>query len=273
MHIKILLLFSAALGFGVACSRSGGAIDLYMDTDSFDAEVEIFVPDVADREELVAIPSALDFGNLQPGEQSCLDFTVRNDGNLTSQIAGAEIRGDGFVWPSEPVVRDLAPEASFDLTVCAQPEEEGVFAGQVVIVGDTGDLVTLRLYVESHTPDEPCLAAVPASFDFGGQVVGSFNQETVRLENCSRSSEVTLTFIEVRDSTSISAERIPLPLILDVVDGLPYTLTFTPEDERDYEAAIVFETETLTTTLHVTGQGIAEPWAAPLPLLSSNIAG
>ncbi len=257
MHIKTLFLFSAALGLGAACSRSGGAIDLYMDTDSFDVEVEAFVPDVVDRQELVVIPSALDFGNLQPGEGRCLDFTVRNDGNLTSQVVGVELRGDGFVWPTEPVFGALAPDASFDLTVCAQPEEEGVFAGQVVIVGDTGDLVALRLYVASHAPDQPCLAVVPASFDFGTQTVGSFNQETVSLENCSRSSEVTLTSIDVREGASISAERIPLPLILDVREGLPYTLTFTPEEERSYETTIVFGAETLTTTLHVTGRGTA----------------
>ncbi|HET9624636.1 MAG TPA: choice-of-anchor D domain-containing protein [Kofleriaceae bacterium] len=144
----------------------------------------------------LAAPSNLDLGAVAVGATRAQTLTLTNKGaDITAlAIETTDLDGNFTVQaPCNPDARacdarvvDVAPGASFPITVACTPRAAGALTAQLyVFTGDGGRLASpIALTCNATAAPGPVLALPPGPIDLGGvEVIGATAQTTIQLAN------------------------------------------------------------------------------------------
>lgn len=160
------------------------------------------------------------------GEAATDIVTLRNDGNASLNLLGAEVVSGAHFQVSQPAVTRLEPGESTDLVVTFEALVDSV-VGALRIYSDDPDLsaIEVQLYGEALSPR---LVITPDPVDFGSRTADCVWERTATLSNAG-SSDLTLEAVLASGQGFSLASSLSLPQVLAPGAGLPVTLTFSPQ--------------------------------------------
>ncbi|MFQ5650422.1 MAG: choice-of-anchor D domain-containing protein, partial [bacterium] len=128
--------------------------------------------------DITVTPSSFDFGSVVTGTSATQSFQIRNDGTASLDVSATSLTGVNateFNISSGGGAFTLAPGQSHALSVSFSPGSIGAKSAAVQISSNDPDEspFSVALSGSGVASPEPDITVIPASFDFGGIVIGA----------------------------------------------------------------------------------------------------
>lgn len=240
-------------------------------------EDQVQAPEEVDPEPLLRLePSAIDFGEVQPGEQLSEVVTLANDGDGDLHLYQVELRDSfGAFSLTDPGSATVEPGEERELVITLAPElQRGELEATLEVGSDDPTQPWAEVALSGSVP-LPELVLEPTHHDFGELDVG--DTASVRLTVSNQGG----SWGQVRAETWASSS--PAELVLDVGSGAPFVLdpgeqrvltaSYTPTDAGRDEASLVLSTDDpvnseLSATLE--GSGRVSEYAVEIMLTADD---
>jgi hypothetical protein len=196
------------------------------------------------------VPSELDFGVVELGEEETLFFAVFNPDTCPLTINSVSL-SEGFTtdFSGQQIV---APGSNYVIAVIFSPQEPRLYTGELRIHSNAVDSPA-ELTV-TGIGGGPVLSVNPERLEFGEVLINSSDTLTLRITNIG-TSDLTISSIY---APSCFATDFDNPVTLPAGTTVPVHVSFTPDTARSYEDILVVVSNLTppTTAVVMTGTGI-----------------
>jgi hypothetical protein len=205
---------------------------------------------------LVASPSALSFGNVQPGQSSNLSETLTNSSGSTITISQATLSGAGFSITGLTLPLDLTTNESVTFTATFTPTASGAASGSLSVVS-TASNSPLAIALSGTGSVAGTLAVSPTTLAFGNVAVGSSSALGGSLT--ASGASVTVTSAS-SNSGEFTLSGISFPVTIPDGEASTFTVTFTPQSSGAASASLSFTSDASNSPAvqSLTGTGTAQ---------------
>lgn len=225
---------------------------------------------------LVASPSALSFGNVQPGKSSNLSETLTNTSGSTVTISQATLSGAGFALTGLTLPLNLTANESVTFTTTFTPTASGAASGSISVVSNASNS-PLAIALSGTGSVAGTLAVSPTTLAFGNVAVGSSSGLGGSLT--ANGASVTVTSA-TGNSSEFVLSGISFPVTIPDGESSTFTVTFTPQSSGVASASLSFTSDASNspTAESLTGTGTAPSqhtvdlsWTASAEAVGYNI--
>ncbi|MEZ4763687.1 MAG: choice-of-anchor D domain-containing protein, partial [Calditrichia bacterium] len=200
--------------------------------------------------DIAAVPTQLDFGNVDLGQSSVLNSVISNVGLVDLNISSVVVSGANFTEFSiiSSVSQVLAPGESDTLKIAFTPGSAGSKTASIVIASNDSDENPLNIPLSGNAVT-PGIVVNPQSLEFGNRFVNQQLTRTVTVLNSGSSNlNVSTSEISGTDPGSFAISDGGAPFSLAPGDSQIISVTFLPVTAGEKSAS-------LNLTTNVPGNG------------------
>lgn len=206
---------------------------------------------------LGALPSSLNFGSVQVGDDNPLSESVTNTGGSDVIISQVNVTGAGFgVSGINPPVT-LTPGQTYTFTATFAPQSAGSASGSITVVSNASN-PNLTIPLSGTATATAQLSVNPAGLNFGNVVVGTNSQLGGQLN--ATGASVTVSSV-VSSNSQYTVSGLSLPVTIPAGSYATFTVTFTPTATGLVNATLTFTSNATNspTVQSLSGTGTAPP--------------
>ena len=180
--------------------------------------------------------TAVNFGNVQVGNNSTQTATLTNSGGSSVTVSQATLTGNAFTMSGLSLPMTLSAGQSFTFSVMFAPQAVGSNSGGIALVSNASG-TTPSIALSGNGTAAGQFTVTPGSFSFGSVAVGASKNLSASLT--ASGSSVTITAASVSTS-EFSITGPSLPLTIPAGGSASFTLTFSPQSSGAASATLSF---------------------------------
>ncbi len=208
--------------------------------------------------DIFVLPDQLDFGTLSVGKRDSLQIKIYNLGTDTLRIDSLKLAANVFSFKLDTF--SLEPSASFPLvlTVYFAPDTLALYRDSLAIYSNDPDESPLYIPLQGEGT-APVITVAPKKVQFDSVRVNSDRVRTIVVKNTGN-EPLTITQIELRNSTPNFSWQVALPLTVAAGDSTTLSIAFRPDSIFAYADSLLFQSNDpfqSQTVVPLAGQGIA----------------
>jgi hypothetical protein len=208
--------------------QSAGALSgsLVVASNASNSPLTISISGTGTQTGLTISPASLSFGNVTVGQSGSQNVTLTNSGNVSLVLSLATVSGSGFGITGLTLPATLTAGQSLSFNAQFTPAIAGAATGTIIFSDNASNSPQTLTLAGTGVAGGATLTASPGSLNFGNEVVGSSNNQTVTLTNTG-STSVTVTQVNPT-GTGFSVTGIATPMTLVAGQSANFTAVFTP---------------------------------------------
>lgn len=219
---------------------------------------------VAATQQLIALPSALNFGSIQLGHNETQLIVLKNNGSTKVTVTTMKVLGGEFKASNVTVPFSVAAGQSASLNVTFTPTVSGWIGGWVDFSSNASN-PSLGVQLQGKGQTSSTLTASPAAVSFGQVALGASSTKTVVLTNDRDYNVQIYGWYATGGGFSVTGPA--LPLTLNAGQSVTVKAKFTPSLAGISAGDIFVSNEGLSiplngtgTTTNTVGQLSVSPW-------------
>ena len=209
---------------------------------------------------LTANPTSLTFTNVQVGQSSSQNETVKNTGGSDAHITAVSATGTGFSVSGITPPVTLTAGQSVTFSIKFAPQSAGSFSGNVAVASDAQN-PTLNIPLSGTAVGAQGTLGVTNPIGVGSVVVGTSGTATGTLTASVANVSVTSVGLSGANPTQFSISGLTFPVTVMVGTPVSFTVTFTPTGTGSASATASFASNASNspTSTTLTGTGTPAP--------------
>lgn len=183
------------------------------------------------------VPVVADFADVRVGQSKSMKITVSNAGGAVAHV-GAPVRSGSSDFAVATAAFNVAPGASYDVSITYTPAGDGVDSGSIALTSDDPTNPTISVSLAGRGV-QSALAVSPASVSFGSVATNGIVARVVTLAN-NGSAEAHVSAVSIAGSGefALGAGAPSVPFAVALGGSVDVPLSYRPIDTGSDSATL-----------------------------------